>query len=113
MMGAAAASIVAAMCSDRLLVTIRPTMTAPDSKKPDDLTASKAGPTNFLLLGGIFAVALALRIGVALRSPSIEWPDEIFNTLEPAHRLRLRLRRIAWGVARRHPVLDIPHSWRG
>ena len=70
-------------------------MTAPDSK-PDDLTASKAGPRNFLLLGGIFAVALALRIGVALRSPSIEWPDEIFNTLEPAHRLAYGYGVIAW-----------------
>jgi len=39
------------------------------------------------LLGSIFLVALALRVEVAAHFPSIEWPDEIFSWLEPAHRL--------------------------
>jgi hypothetical protein len=35
----------------------------------------------------LLTLALGLRIGLALRFPSINHPDEIFQTLEPAHRL--------------------------
>jgi len=40
--------------------------------------------------------ALALRIGLALGSPSIFYPDEIFQTLEPAHRLAFGYGVISW-----------------
>jgi phosphatidylinositol glycan class B len=35
----------------------------------------------------VLLVAGALRIGFALASPNLFWPDEVFQTLEPAHRL--------------------------
>ncbi len=76
-------------------MTTTTTTTEPDSR-PDEFTGSKAHSARFLLLGAIFAVALLLRVGVALRSPSIEWPDEIFNTLEPAHRLAYGYGVIVW-----------------
>jgi hypothetical protein len=40
--------------------------------------------------GVVFAlllVAATLRIGLALAQPNLFWPDEIYQTLEPAHRL--------------------------
>src|SRR5580698_8288199 len=40
--------------------------------------------------------ALALRIGLALGSPNIFFPDEIFQTLEPAHRLVYGYGVISW-----------------
>ena len=40
--------------------------------------------------------AFALRIGLALGSPSIFYPDEIFQTLEPAHRLAFGYGVISW-----------------
>lgn len=70
-------------------------MTEPDSR-PGEFTGLKSRSAKFLLLGAIFAAALLLRVGVALRSPSIEWPDEIFNTLEPAHRLIYGYGVVAW-----------------
>ena len=42
------------------------------------------------------AFALALRIGLALGSPNIFFPDEIFQTLEPAHRLVFGYGVIPW-----------------
>jgi len=44
----------------------------------------------------LFASALALRIGLALASPNIFFPDEIFQTLEPAHRLAFGYGVISW-----------------
>ena len=40
--------------------------------------------------------ALALRIGLAVCSPNIFFPDEIFQTLEPAHRLVYGYGVISW-----------------
>lgn len=64
--------------------------------RADEAAKRKARTPQLLLLVAIFTVGLALRVGVALRSPSIEWPDEIFNTLEPAHRLAYGYGVIAW-----------------
>ena len=68
-------------------------MTEPLSA-PDE--SSKATRPQLLLLAAIFAVAFLLRVGVALRSPSIEWPDEIFNTLEQGHRLAYGYGVVPW-----------------
>jgi GPI mannosyltransferase 3 len=46
----------------------------------------------FSLLG----FALTLRIGLAVASPNIFFPDEIFQTLEPAHRLVYGYGVISW-----------------
>lgn len=40
--------------------------------------------------------ALALRIGLAVASPNIFFPDEIFQTIEPAHRLVFGYGVISW-----------------
>jgi hypothetical protein len=40
-----------------------------------------------LLLGILIILALTLRVGMALKFPNIFWADEIFQSLEPAHRL--------------------------
>jgi hypothetical protein len=49
-----------------------------------------------LLLIAIFLIALILRVEVARHLPSIERPDEIFNTLEPAHHLAFGYGVVVW-----------------
>ena len=44
----------------------------------------------------LLAFAFALRIGLAVGSPNIFHPDEIFQTLEPAHRLAFGYGAISW-----------------
>ncbi|MGA3335043.1 MAG: hypothetical protein ABSC62_12865 [Terracidiphilus sp.] len=44
----------------------------------------------------LLGFAFALRLGLALGSPSIFFPDEIFQTLEPAHRLVYGYGVIPW-----------------
>ena len=44
----------------------------------------------------IFVVALLLRVGAAIHFPSIEWADEIFNSLEPAHHLAYGYGVVVW-----------------
>jgi len=44
----------------------------------------------------LLAFSLALRIGLAVGSPNIFFPDEIFQTLEPAHRLMYGFGVISW-----------------
>ena len=45
---------------------------------------------------GLLASAFALRVGFAVGSPNIFFPDEIFQTLEPAHRLAFGYGVIPW-----------------
>ncbi|MGA2373842.1 MAG: hypothetical protein ABSG11_24570 [Candidatus Korobacteraceae bacterium] len=52
-------------------------------------------PESFLLIA-ILLIALLLRVGVAIHFPSIEWGDEIFNTLEPAHHLAYGYGIVVW-----------------
>jgi GPI mannosyltransferase 3 len=44
----------------------------------------------------LLGFAFALRIGLAVGSPNIFFPDEIFQTLEPAHRLAYGYGVISW-----------------
>ena len=44
----------------------------------------------------VFLIALLLRVGVAMRAPSLAHPDEIFQTQEPAHRLAYGYGIITW-----------------
>jgi len=44
----------------------------------------------------LLGFAFALRIGLAVGSPNIFFPDEIFQTLEPAHRLAFGYGVISW-----------------
>jgi len=52
-------------------------------------------PAGFLLIA-IFLIALLLRVGVAIHFPSVEWGDEIFSSLEPAHHLAYGYGIVAW-----------------
>src|SRR5262245_51711513 len=45
------------------------------------------------ILAGIFIAGLALRVCLAIVFPDIYNPDEVFQTLEPAHRLAT-----GWGI---------------
>ena len=45
---------------------------------------------------GLLASAFALRVGLAVISPNIFFPDEIFQTIEPAHRLLFGYGVIPW-----------------
>ncbi|MGA3315626.1 MAG: hypothetical protein ABSC64_04210 [Candidatus Korobacteraceae bacterium] len=49
-----------------------------------------------LLLIALFLIALVLRVEVPAHFPSIEWPDEIYNTLEPAHHLAYGYGVVVW-----------------
>lgn len=44
----------------------------------------------------LLTTALAARIGLALAAPNIFFPDEIFQTLEPAHRLAFGYGVVSW-----------------
>jgi hypothetical protein len=44
----------------------------------------------------LLAVALGIRVGFAIRRPNLFHPDEIFQTLEPAHRLAYGYGIITW-----------------
>jgi hypothetical protein len=44
----------------------------------------------------LLGFAVALRIGLAVGSPNIFYPDEIFQTLEPAHRLLYGYGVVSW-----------------
>jgi len=59
---------------------------------PKHKTFSLAG---WLLLA-VFLIALALRVEVATHFPSMDWGDEIFNTLEPAHHLAYGYGVVVW-----------------
>jgi len=44
----------------------------------------------------VFLIALLLRVGVAMRFPSLAHPDEVFQTEEPAHRLAYGYGIVTW-----------------
>ncbi len=55
-------------------------------------SAPRAGAAIFAVL----LLAFALRLGLALAYPTLDWPDEIFQTTEPAHRLAFGNGVITW-----------------
>src|SRR2546426_5692132 len=50
----------------------------------------------FAILGSALLVGLATRVWLALNDDGIYWPDEIFQSLEPAHRLVFGYGLVAW-----------------
>ncbi|WP_016950624.1 hypothetical protein [Anabaena sp. PCC 7108] len=50
----------------------------------------------YLLLGILIIIALMLRVGMAVKFPNIFWADEIFQSLEPAHRLAFGHGIVTW-----------------
>mgnify|MGYP003647882684 CR=1 FL=1 len=55
----------------------------------------------------ILALAATVRIGLALLLPNLFWPDEIFQTIEPAHRLAFGngIESFEWHIGLRSYVL--------
>ncbi|MEH1834503.1 MAG: mannosyltransferase [Nostoc sp.] len=51
---------------------------------------------NTLLLSTLILLALLVRVSAALSFPNIFWPDEIFQTQEPAHRLAFGNGMVTW-----------------
>ena len=49
-----------------------------------------------MALGVLLALAILLRLQPILVEPSAVWPDEIFQTSEPAHRLVFGSGLVAW-----------------
>src|SRR5437763_10977323 len=49
-----------------------------------------------IAIAALLLVALALRIGMALAYPTLDWPDEVFQTTEPAHRLAFGNGVVSW-----------------
>lgn len=47
-------------------------------------------------LWGLLAAAFLLRLGVFYFVPNVHWPDEIYQTLEPAHRLVFGTGAVSW-----------------
>ena len=68
--------------------------------RPAARLKTRARPTGAglerLALLAVLALAFALRAGSALALPNIYWPDEIFQTLEPAHRLLFGSGVVTW-----------------
>ncbi len=60
------------------------------------LTRRAEGDRERLALFAMLAFAFALRAGTSLALPNVHWPDEIFETLEPAHRLAFGHGVISW-----------------
>ena len=62
--------------------------------------ASRAKKSSGLLVGaafiGILLLALGLRLVVATTFPTLAWPDEIFQTMEQAHRLVFGYGIVPW-----------------
>jgi hypothetical protein len=48
------------------------------------------------LVFALLLLAFALRAGLALAYPTVDWPDEIFQTTEPAHRLAFGNGVVTW-----------------
>ena len=44
----------------------------------------------------VMVVGVLARVLVAVKSPNILWPDEVFQTLEPGHRIRFGFGHLAW-----------------
>lgn len=60
------------------------------------MTAATTGRRKLAFFLLLFAAALCLRICFAIARPNIYYPDEIFQTLEPAHRLAFGYGVITW-----------------
>ena len=56
----------------------------------------KSRPSALWLLAAFLLLGLALRAGVGILSPSVNHPDEIFQSLEPAHHLAYGYGVVTW-----------------
>jgi GPI mannosyltransferase 3 len=59
-------------------------------------TQPSRAPRLMVVCGAILGVGLVLRFALALLVPSVFFPDEIYQTLEPAHRLAFGTGVVTW-----------------
>ncbi|MBI3180550.1 MAG: hypothetical protein HYZ28_00150 [Myxococcales bacterium] len=81
-------------------------MTAPPNAQPptpEPSPAERLGGLAVLVLS--LAAGLALRLHLALTDDGIYWPDEVYQSLEPAHRLVFGYGMVAW------EFVDGARSW--
>lgn len=61
-----------------------------------DAHPDRAAPACAPEFWAVLIAAFGLRLGVALAWPNIHWPDEIFQVMEPAHRLVFGTGAVSW-----------------
>src|SRR5438874_6010886 len=68
--------------------------------RTDHLTKTRAGKGSLatMLLSGLLLIGLILRLVITFRFPSINHPDEIYQTLEQARRLTTGEGFVPWEV---------------
>ncbi len=68
------------------------------SRSAPDVPARSASPRHAIAaaLASVLVTAFALRVGAATWLPNVVWPDEIFQTLEQAHRLVFGYGVVPW-----------------
>jgi len=66
--------------------------------QPERLAASSAadGAVSQVVLFASLAAGAALRLWLAFSDDGVHWPDEIYQTLEPAHRAAFGYGLLAW-----------------
>jgi phosphatidylinositol glycan class B len=74
---------------------------AAEAARTDDCMTSKDNLTRsrrvaFVTLSAVLLAGLALRAGLAIAYPSVYHPDEVFQTLEPAHHLATGWGFVTW-----------------
>ena len=70
-----------------------PTSEAPAAPLPDRLAEHRLGRA---LLAAVLVAGAAFRIHWALNDEGLYWPDEVYQSLEPAHRLVFGYGLVAW-----------------
>jgi hypothetical protein len=63
---------------------------------PEALAGGSAGALSQVVLFVSLAAGAALRLWLALSDDGVHWPDEIYQTLEPAHRAAFGYGLLAW-----------------
>jgi len=61
-----------------------------------DAHPDRAAPAFAPEFWAVLIAAFGLRLGVALAVPNIHWPDEIYQVMEPAHRLVFGTGAVSW-----------------
>lgn len=70
---------------------------AQSNESETSLRASGKYRLPVLLFAAVLLIALAVRVGLAVRYENMDWPDEVFQTREPARRLVYQNRQ-NWAV---------------
>src|SRR5215472_621229 len=83
---------------NRVRVSQRGASRAGRDASPEELAAGSAddGAVPQIVLLASLGVGIALRLWLAFSDDGVHWPDEIYQTLEPAHRAAFGYGLLAW-----------------